>query len=156
MPELEKFEGRSVTGASVRITNAGDGLSDAMELDPELLAHGSTVWFVIRGEVTQVNYRNAGKGSEGELVRVHTVAAREVARVNGAAVSDLLDSEATRIAELRAAEEERRAIEEEERLRAEEEAAGVQRLPTEEERRAAEEASRAAHPTAPAKVRPSP
>jgi hypothetical protein len=124
---LEVYEGRKVMGAGVRITKAGDGLSDAMDLAPEMLPYGSTVYFVVRGEVTQVNHRRMPKTDH--LMRVHTVEAIEVARVDGPAIEELLDAEAERIADLKRVDAERRAVEEEERLAAEEAEAGIQHLP---------------------------
>jgi len=125
---LERYEKRDVVAAAVKITRAGDGLSDAMELAPELLHYGETVYFVLRCEVAQIGYKPLPKGN-GALVRVHTAEAREIARVAEADVAALLDAEAERIEGLRRAEQERADRAEEERLAAEEAAAGVQRLP---------------------------
>lgn len=125
---LERYEKRDVVAATVKITKAGDGLSEALELAPELLHYGETVFFVLRCEVAQIGYRPIPKGN-GSLVRIHTVEAREIARVAEEDVAALLEAEAERIDELRRAEEERAALEEEKRLEAEEKAAGVQRLP---------------------------
>lgn len=40
MSDLGNFSGRSVIKTAVAITNAGDGLSQAMKIEPELLELG--------------------------------------------------------------------------------------------------------------------
>ena len=101
---LPKFEKRPVVRAAVKITNAGDGLSEAMRLAPESLALGDEVWFVIKGEVSRVAHENAPK-DDHNLVRVHTVKASDVALVAKDAVQDILLAEQDRIARLREEEE---------------------------------------------------
>lgn len=101
---LPKFEKRPVVRAAVKITNAGDGLSEAMRLAPESLALGDEVWFVIKGEVSRVAHESAPK-DDHNLVRVHTVRASDVALVAKDAVQDILLAEQDRIARLREEEE---------------------------------------------------
>lgn len=101
---LPKFERRPVVRASVKITNAGDGLSEAMRLAPEALQLGDEVWFVIKGEVVRVAHESAPK-DDHNLVRVHTVKASDVALVAKDAVQDVLHAEQDRIARLREEEE---------------------------------------------------
>jgi len=101
---LPKFERRPVVRAAVKITNAGDGLSEAMRLAPESLQLGEEVWFVIKGEVTRVAHETAPK-DDHNLVRVHTVRASDVALVAKDAVQDILREEQDRIARLREEEE---------------------------------------------------
>lgn len=98
---LGKFERRPVIRAAVSITNAGDGLSEAMRLAPESLNYDEEVFFVIRGRVSKVTHAANGKDDDGNLVRVHTVRAQEIARVDGAAVKDLLAAEADRVRRLK-------------------------------------------------------
>lgn len=104
------FEGRTVAASAVRITRTGDGLSEAMALDPVELHHDDEVWFIIKGRVDQVNYRPIPK-AEGLLQRVHTVVAAESAMVDAEDVKAIMDRERERVLLLK------------------EEAQGVTRLP---------------------------
>lgn len=111
---LEDFEGQPVARASVKITRAGDGLSEAMKLAPEALQRGEEVFFVLRGVVDKVTFEPIPK-ADGYLSRVHIVAAQEVARVDKEGVAAFLKAEADRLSKLR------------------EEQQGVSRLPLGEE-----------------------
>lgn len=98
---LPSFEDTPVVRSSVRITKAGDGLSEALKFEPEALHYRQQVYFVLRGEVTQINHRPATNDEDDDLmVRVHTVEAREIALVTEAAVEHLLESERTRLKRL--------------------------------------------------------
>jgi hypothetical protein len=107
MPE---FEGKPVAASGIRITRAGDGLSEAMNLDPTELPHGAEVYIVLKGEVARVSHDPIPK-TDGLLQRVHVVRATEAALVSHEDVKDLLEREQERVALLR------------------EEKAGVTRLP---------------------------
>lgn len=72
---LPEFEGQEVQASQIRITNAGDGLSEALKIAPRALHHGDDVAILIRGKVTQINHKAAGKGEEEHLIRVHTISA---------------------------------------------------------------------------------
>lgn len=106
---LPKFEGRPVVRSAVKITRAGDGLSEALALEPTALHHSDEVFFVLRGSVTQVNHRPTSR-EEDTLVRVHTVEAQEIAMVDQAAVDKLLVEERERVARLRDEEAGREAL----------------------------------------------
>lgn len=101
---LPKFERQPVVRSAVKITRAGDGLSEAMRLAPEALSLGDEVWFVLKGEVTRVAHERAPK-DDTVLVRVHTVTASDVALVEKGAVQEVLLAEQDRIARLREEEE---------------------------------------------------
>jgi hypothetical protein len=102
---LPKFEKQPVSQAAVKITNAGDGLSEAMRLAPDALELGEEVWVVLKGEVTRVAHQRGTKDDGLTLVRVHTVKASDVALVAKDAVQELLHAEQDRIAKLREEEE---------------------------------------------------
>lgn len=104
------FEGKAVVASAVRVTRAGDGLSEAMKLDPQDLHHGEEVWLVIHGRVGRVSYDPVKKAEE-VLTRVHTIVAEECVMVAPDQVEGLLASERDRIEKLK------------------EEKAGVSRLP---------------------------
>jgi len=75
---LPIFEGQPTTGARVKITNAGDGLSD--DIVPEAHELGDELAFILRGHVTQIAHLQ--KESHGPLVRVHTVKATDAVRID--------------------------------------------------------------------------
>jgi hypothetical protein len=106
--KLPDFEGECVDESACRITKAGDGLSDALAI---------AVYFVLKGEVTQVNHRSKS-ASDDTLVRVYTIDTREITRVDEGDVRMFLDTASEKIS--KAAEARRLA---------EEEAAGIQQLP---------------------------
>jgi hypothetical protein len=95
---LKKFEGRAVVGAAVKITRAGDGLSEAMRLEPEALAYGQEVWFVVKGVVDQIAYKTIPKTDA--LQRIHVVKAEEIAKVDGEEVEKYILAEKDRLARL--------------------------------------------------------
>lgn len=99
-PKLPMFEGSDVTEASLRITRAGDGLSDALDLEPEALHHGERVYYVLEGLVSQVNHVPVKAGST-KLRRVHTVVAQRIAPLAQHQADPYLNAEQERIAKLR-------------------------------------------------------
>lgn len=56
MTDLSPYEGRDVAQATIRVTNAGDGLSQALAIKPVEYHHGETVHVVLECEVTNVDY----------------------------------------------------------------------------------------------------
>lgn len=74
---LNPFDGRDVVRSTIKITNAGDGLSEAMAVDPTEYHHGQEVTIVMRGVVSRVGFDPVGDvdDEEGALVRVHSIKA---------------------------------------------------------------------------------
>ena len=71
--DLTPFEGRDVVQATIKVTNAGDGLSAAMAVEPVEMHLGETRYLLIEAEVARVNYEEV-KDAE-VLRRVHTLRA---------------------------------------------------------------------------------
>lgn len=71
---LKKFEGIDVIEATVRVTNAGDGLSEALGIEPVEYHQGDTVYVLLETTVARVSYEAVKKDSEF-LKRVHTLKA---------------------------------------------------------------------------------
>lgn len=94
--ELSSFEGRAVAGASIRVTNAGDGLSEALALEPQELHHGEEVWLVLHGKVSNVAFPSLKKYPD-LLTRLHTVSAIECIMVAPDQVEGLLEKERNRL-----------------------------------------------------------
>lgn len=95
-----KFESQPITGSSIVITKAGDGLSDALKVDPVELHHGETVYFVLRGKVRSIGFppETVRQGIPSKnLVRQHTIDTTDIAIVEEAAVAQMLADAADRV-----------------------------------------------------------
>lgn len=95
---LPAFEELAVHKSTLRITKAGDGLSEALDLEPQALHLGDEVCFVIRGKVNQVNHR---EGQDNAIVRQHTVAVEAIAPVDPSTADQVIAEENDRLAKLR-------------------------------------------------------
>jgi hypothetical protein len=85
---LEPFEGRPVIGSKVAITKAGDGLSDALSVDPGAFDLGAQVYVVLKCDVQKVRYSEV-KDTDS-LIREHTFAAEAATIVDAELVADLV------------------------------------------------------------------
>lgn len=92
---LHDFEGADVLQATIKVTNAGDGLSQAMHVEPEEFRLGDTVYLVIEATVSRVNYEEI-KDTEA-LKRVHTLKAGTATMVDGTLVAGVLDEQKLKI-----------------------------------------------------------
>lgn len=97
MGKLSPFDGRDVRAATVSITNAGDGLSQAMKVDPVELHHADTVYVVLQCEVAKVRFDQI-KDSD-DLMRVHVLKAGLATLVEGELVADVLAAQRKKIME---------------------------------------------------------
>jgi len=97
---LPVFEGDPVQQAQVRIVSAGDGLSEALKIAPESLHLGEEVFYVLRGIVTQINHRQTD--DDEPVIRVHTVKAHEITKVDGDVASKMLAVAAEELERLKA------------------------------------------------------
>lgn len=86
---LEPFEGQDVIGAKVAITKAGDGLSDALAVEPTAFPLGSKLYVVLEVTVDKVRY--VPVKDTGSLVREHTLAAQGATFVDEELVGGLID-----------------------------------------------------------------
>lgn len=55
-PDLLDLSGVTVVGSTIALRNAGDGLSEALEIDPMVLHHGQTVYVVIEARVSSIAF----------------------------------------------------------------------------------------------------
>jgi hypothetical protein len=69
-PTLPDYEGLTVTGSRIKIVNVGDGLSDALKVDPVALSLGDETFHVVRGDVVDVAHH---RDKNGVVWRVHTI-----------------------------------------------------------------------------------
>ena len=91
--ELGFFDGLPVVSTAVKVTNAGDGLSTAMKIEPEAFTIGQTVVLVIETVVTRVSHEPVSKDAPDVLKRVHVLRAGTVAVVERSEVDDILNAQ---------------------------------------------------------------
>lgn len=96
---LAPFEGMDVLQSSIKVTNAGDGLSDAMAVDPAQYHLGDTVCVVLECQVARVDYQQI-TGVEA-LRRVHTLRAGTATVVAPELVGDVLEAQRVAIEKAR-------------------------------------------------------
>lgn len=94
--KAKTFEGDEVRRSTVKITKAGDGLSDALKVDPVEYHRGDTVYFVLRGKVRYVAHPPESKDS-ANVVRQHVIDTEEIAIVNELDVAKLLEANRERV-----------------------------------------------------------
>lgn len=92
------FGGQEVAAVAVKVTNAGDGLSEAMRVDPVDLRFGQRVYqviegFVVKAEVTPENHLDPA----GPVVLKYTIKAGTSTLVDEATVREAIDLTRNRI-----------------------------------------------------------
>lgn len=95
--ELTKYQGHSVTGSTVSIRNTGDGLSQAMKVDPVELELGGTVYVVLECEVEKHRYEPADFAED--LILVNMLKAGDATIVDRKVVGKFIDEQAKKIAD---------------------------------------------------------
>ena len=78
-PALPLFEENAVSVSRVKIVNAGDGLSEALKVDPVALFLDDEVYYVLQGKVTSVAHV---VDKDGITSRVHTIKADGIAPID--------------------------------------------------------------------------
>lgn len=90
--KLGTYKGREIVGAAMALRNAGDGLSEAMQLEPVDLEIGQRVHIVIEAVVDQHKLVPAIKGDlHGPLQVVAGLKAEAAKIVENPTVAKLLD-----------------------------------------------------------------
>ncbi len=100
MTELGEFEGSEVTGTTIAIRNAGDGLSAAMKVDPQILHLNDTVFVVMECRVADVAFPPV-KDAETKVTRKHVLRAGNATIVDGKLVRAALNETAAKIEKAR-------------------------------------------------------
>ncbi len=114
---MKKFEGKEVVATSVVIAGAGDGLSAALQIDPDEIHQGDVRYYLLKTHCEKVQFVPAG-GSEKLLDRKHTMKTDEITTVPESMAEPTIAEARERIEEAQA-----EAAREEERKR------GVERIP---------------------------
>jgi hypothetical protein len=94
---LGRFDGREVIKSTIAVTNAGDGLSKAMGVDPSAMDLGDKVYVVLECEVAKVTFTEVD--DTAKLARNHTLRAGDATIVDEDLVREHLDTQAQRIEE---------------------------------------------------------
>lgn len=89
---LTPFEGLDVVGTSIKVTNAGDGLSAALKVDPAEYELNETVYVVLETQVADVHFPPS-KDNGDARVRVHVLKAGLATVVEGSKVKALLSAQ---------------------------------------------------------------
>lgn len=92
--DLGDFEGRIVTKATIAVRKAGDGLSQAMKVDPVLLHQGDTVYVVLECTVGKVLF---DPYDDGVCARVQNLVAGTATIIGADAVKTAIDAQRERI-----------------------------------------------------------
>lgn len=92
-PKLKAFDGRQVVATTIAVTQAGDGLSKALAIEPAEYHHGDRVFVVLETEVTKVTF-SPSKDDDSHLIRVHTLRAGTSTIVDEDLVRDVLQAQA--------------------------------------------------------------
>ena len=92
---LTPFEGRDVLATRVAITRAGDGLSKAMEIQPEELELGDTVFVLLECSVDKLRFEPLA--DTDALLRVHVLRAGTATMVDAKVATKPLDEQRRRI-----------------------------------------------------------
>lgn len=95
---LGDFEGQPVVGTTVVIRNTGDGLSEAMKVEPTMLHAGDTVHVVLECTVVDVGFPPQDRDQPGgPRVRRHVLKAGTATFVDGELVAEALAEQERRI-----------------------------------------------------------
>lgn len=86
--QLPIFEDETVQQSQIRVVGCGDGLSEALKIEPKALHLGEEIFLVLRGSVTQVNHRQ--KAGDEPVVRVHTIQTEAVTEIEAGLANKLL------------------------------------------------------------------
>lgn len=95
LPVLGEFDGKAVLSTSIAITNAGDGLSQALKIDPREMHLGEEVIVVSRCVVAKVRF-DPIKDTDG-VQRVHVLRAGTSTIMEGSVVEEALAATAAKI-----------------------------------------------------------
>lgn len=93
--DLGEFENQKVIGTTIAIKRAGDGLSKALDVEPQLMHSGDTVFVVLECVVGQVSFVPVKDTSEVE--RLHVLKAGRASFADRKSVVNMLEDTATKI-----------------------------------------------------------
>lgn len=92
---LHDFEGQPVDRATVKVTKCGDGLSDALAIEPEEIELGEPRFFLVKTTCGRVSVETDRKGITS---RVHTMITDAIAKVDAETATAMLQASAADLA----------------------------------------------------------
>lgn len=92
--ELTPFDGKDVIAVGINVRNAGDGLSDSLNIEPREFHHGDKVYVVMETECVGIGYDPVKNTSA--LRRVHTLKAGTATIVDEAEVKAMIEAQAAK------------------------------------------------------------
>lgn len=95
--DLGSFDGAPVLATSIRITNAGDGLSKALAVDPQIIHPDEKIYVVLETTCAQITFKPV-KDTDG-MLRLHTLSAGAATIVDKNLVADVLAKQVIRLEE---------------------------------------------------------
>lgn len=95
---LGEYDGRPVLAAAMQIRNTGDGLSEAMAVEPVYYPIGTKLHVVLEVEIEKHRHDEI-KDAGGALTLVHMAKAGRATVIDSAAVRKALDTQEKKIAE---------------------------------------------------------
>lgn len=105
-PRLPKFQGRPVKSMKIAIRKAGDGLSEALSIEPNPHNSGDETFFIIRCIVGPIDHNPTALLANAPFIRVEDHIAQEMVEVDGDDVKAYLDQSREAIAAAKAEAEE--------------------------------------------------
>jgi hypothetical protein len=103
---LEPFQGCAVTAVGVTVSNAGGGLHDPLEVDPELIESianiqiGDSVYLLIRADCNGVSYKPV-KGDEDKIRYVPSFHATDTTIIDDEWAVEKINAQRDKIQRLR-------------------------------------------------------
>jgi hypothetical protein len=106
---LDDIDGHPVTGRLIKLTKAGDGLSEALKINAVKLHVGDEVTVILKGVVGGPTHKPRDRGDyDGDYLRVDNIVTTSATIVESGIVDDILTEHEAAVAELRQQEKERR------------------------------------------------
>ncbi len=89
MSNLPDYEGTPVRKATMKITNAGADLTEALAIAPKAFHIDDEIYLVLKGTITKIEHRKE-RPDDDDLVRLHSLKAEEAVEVTKADVEGFL------------------------------------------------------------------
>lgn len=96
--KLGKHDGKEIIGCAIAVRQAGDGLSKAMQVEPQIIKDGTRVFIVMEGTVHGIDYKDVPNNDRATM-RVHVVKAGTATLVDEEFAREVLDKQAAKIEE---------------------------------------------------------
>lgn len=100
MVDLGEYDGRRITKVRCKITNAGDGLSQAMNLDPQIIHWGDRVYVLLECEPGPVTHKPIPK-TDDECEKIHSLIAGVATTMRREVVGKAIELQTAKIIEAR-------------------------------------------------------